>query len=49
MAKDIKGKDDAELFKKIRYDDYMLSAVIESYETLRDVIFALLDDEADRM
>ncbi|XP_030462869.1 callose synthase 7 isoform X2 [Syzygium oleosum] len=51
MAKDFKGKDkeDAELFKKIRYDPYMHSAVIECYETLRDIIYGLLEDEADRM
>jgi callose synthase len=49
MAKDFKGKDDVELFKKIKSDDYMRSAVIECYETLRDIIYALLEDESDRM
>ncbi|KAH7511386.1 hypothetical protein JRO89_XSUnG0206500 [Xanthoceras sorbifolium] len=49
MAKDFKGKDDAELFKKINNDDYMHSAVIECYETLRDIIYGLLEDEADKM
>uniref|UniRef100_A0A2N9IBD1 1,3-beta-glucan synthase n=2 Tax=Fagus sylvatica TaxID=28930 RepID=A0A2N9IBD1_FAGSY len=48
MAKDFKGKDDVELFKKIKSDDYMRSAVIECYETLRDIIYALLEDESDR-
>ncbi|XP_059452724.1 callose synthase 7-like isoform X2 [Corylus avellana] len=48
MAKDFKGKDDEELFKKIRSDDYMHSAVIECYETVRDIIFGLLEDEADK-
>lgn len=49
MAKDFKGKDDDELFKKIKTDRYMHSAVIECYETLRDVIYGLLKDEEDRM
>ncbi|XP_031393208.1 callose synthase 7 isoform X2 [Punica granatum] len=49
MAKDFKGKDDDELFRKIRSDPYMHSAVIECYETLRDIIYGLLEDEIDRM
>ncbi|KAM4105419.1 hypothetical protein ACJW30_06G231200 [Castanea mollissima] len=49
MAKDFKGKDDDYLFRKITSDDYMHSAVIECYETLRDIIYALLEDESDRM
>ncbi|KAL4622237.1 hypothetical protein ACB092_06G282900 [Castanea dentata] len=49
MAKDFKGKDDNGLFKKIRSDDYMHSAVIECYQTLRGIIFALLEDEVDKM
>lgn len=49
MAKDFKGKDDDELFKKIRNDGYMHSAVVECYETLRDIIYALMEDESDRM
>ncbi|KAL6144211.1 hypothetical protein ACLB2K_054906 [Fragaria x ananassa] len=49
MAKDFTGKSDEDLFKKIRNDDYMYSAVIECYETLRDIIFGLLEDEADKM
>ncbi|KAL6137186.1 hypothetical protein ACLB2K_062480 [Fragaria x ananassa] len=49
MAKDFTGKSDDDLFKKIRNDDYMYSAVIECYETLRDIIFGLLEDEADKM
>ncbi|XP_039044883.1 callose synthase 7-like [Hibiscus syriacus] len=49
MAKDFKKKDDTDLFKKIAADDYMHSAVIECYETLRDIIYNLLEDEADRM
>lgn len=48
MAKDFKGKEDAELFRKIKSDDYMFFAVIESYETLKKIIYALLEDEADR-
>ncbi|KAF8043493.1 hypothetical protein BT93_A1723 [Corymbia citriodora subsp. variegata] len=49
MAKDFKGKQDDDLFKKIENDPYMHSAVIECYETLRDIIYGLLEDEADRM
>lgn len=49
MAKDFKKKDDAELFKKIEADDYMHSAVIECYETLREILYKLLGDEADRL
>lgn len=49
MAKDFKGKEDADLFRKIKSDDYMYSAVIECYETLRDIVTALLNDEEDKM
>lgn len=49
MAKDFKGKDDDELFRKIQSDPYMQSAVIECYETLKDIIYGLLEDEADRL
>ncbi|OVA11586.1 Glycosyl transferase [Macleaya cordata] len=49
MAKDFKGKNDADLFKKIKNDDYMHSAVIECYETFRDILYGLLDDEGDRL
>lgn len=49
MAKDFKGKDDDDLFKKIKSDDYMYSAVIECYESLRDVIHGLLEDKDDKM
>ncbi|XP_074307762.1 callose synthase 7 isoform X3 [Silene latifolia] len=48
MAKDFKKKDDGELFSKIRDDDYMYSAVIECYETLREILFELLEDEDDK-
>ncbi|XP_022774628.1 putative callose synthase 6 isoform X2 [Durio zibethinus] len=49
MAKDFKKKDDAELFKKIAADDYMYSAVIECYQTLRDIILNLVVDAADNI
>ncbi|KAL0002256.1 hypothetical protein SO802_016037 [Lithocarpus litseifolius] len=49
MAKDFKGKDDDDLFRKITSDDYMHSAVIECYQTVRDIIYALLEDESDKM
>ncbi|KAG6783967.1 hypothetical protein POTOM_009649 [Populus tomentosa] len=47
MAKDFKGKEDAELYKKM--DDYMASALIECYESLRDIIYGLLEDDTDKM
>eukprot|EP00257_Ricinus_communis_P020162 XP_015579333.1 callose synthase 7 [Ricinus communis] len=46
MAKDFRQKEDAELYKKM--DDYMRSAITEAYETLRDIIYGLLEDDADR-
>lgn len=49
MAKDFKGKEDVDLFRKIKSDDYMYSAVIECYETLRDIVTELLEDEGDKM
>nr|WJO13371.1 callose synthase 7 [Lilium hybrid cultivar] len=49
MAKDFRGKEDADLFKKIKYDDYMWSAVIECYETFRDILYSLLANEDDRL
>lgn len=49
MAKDFKGKDDDDLFRKIRSDEYMYSAVIECYETLKDIVYGLLEDDADKM
>ncbi|XP_028797659.1 callose synthase 7, partial [Neltuma alba] len=49
MAKDFKGKEDEDLFRKIRNDEYMYSAVVECYETLREIIQNLLLDEEDRM
>ncbi|XP_052178586.1 callose synthase 7 isoform X2 [Diospyros lotus] len=48
MAKDFKGKEDADLFKKIKSDEYMYSAVIECYETLRDILHSLLKDPRDK-
>ncbi|KAJ0024873.1 hypothetical protein Pint_07747 [Pistacia integerrima] len=48
MAKGFKGNKDAELFKKIKIDAYMHSAIIECYEILRQILCGLLEDEADR-
>ncbi|XP_058195359.1 callose synthase 7 [Rhododendron vialii] len=48
MAKDFKRNSDTELLKKIENDEYMRSAVIECYETLRDLLYNLLEDEGDR-
>jgi len=49
MAKDFKKRDDSELFNKIKDDDYMYSAVIECYETLREIFFELLEDKDDKV
>lgn len=49
MAKDFKKKHDSELFNKIKDDDYMYSAVIECYETLREILFELLEDKDDKL
>ncbi|KAJ8749374.1 hypothetical protein K2173_018863 [Erythroxylum novogranatense] len=46
MAKDFRGKEDADLFKKM--DEYMHSAVIECYQTLRDIIYGLLENDLDK-
>lgn len=48
MAKDFKGKDDADLFKKITNDDFMHSAVIECYETLVDILLSLFNERDDQ-
>ncbi|CAA0816289.1 Callose synthase 7 [Striga hermonthica] len=48
MAKDFKEKEDADLFKKIKNDDFMYFAIIECYETLRDVLLGLLLDDGDK-
>jgi len=48
MAKDYKKDDDAELFKKIKSDGYMYSAVVECYETLKDIILSLLLGAEDK-
>jgi callose synthase len=48
MAKDYKKDDDADLFKKIKSDGYMYSAVVECYETLKDIILTLLLSAEDR-
>ncbi|XP_008791210.1 callose synthase 7-like isoform X2 [Phoenix dactylifera] len=48
MAKDFKGKDDAELIKKIENDTYMYAAVIECYESLKDLLYNFLIDEGDQ-
>ncbi|XP_022741586.1 callose synthase 7-like isoform X3 [Durio zibethinus] len=48
IAKDFKGKEDAEFIKLIKGDFYMHSVVIECYETVRCLIDGLLEDEADK-
>lgn len=48
MAKDFKGKEDTELFRKIKSDEYMCSSVIECYETLKYVLINLLRKEEDK-
>ncbi|RDX90563.1 putative callose synthase 6, partial [Mucuna pruriens] len=49
MAKDYKKETDDDLFRKIKSDGYMCSAVVECYETLKDIILSLLLDEEDRL
>lgn len=49
MAKDFKKKDYSELVKKIKDDDYMYSAVIECYQTLREILLELLEDTDDKL
>ena len=46
MAKDFKGKEDNDLFRKM--DDYMRWAVIECYESLGQIILDLWESEADK-
>ncbi|KAL0362534.1 UNVERIFIED_CONTAM: Callose synthase 7 [Sesamum calycinum] len=48
MAKDFKERDDTDLFRKIKNDDFMYFAIIECYETLRDVLLGLLLDDGDK-
>lgn len=49
MAKDYKKDDDAELFRKIKSDGYMYSAIVECYETLKEIILSLLLNVEDRL
>ncbi|TKY46783.1 Callose synthase 7 [Spatholobus suberectus] len=49
MAKDYKKETDGDLFEKIKKDGYMYSAVVECYETLKDIILNLLLDEEDKL
>lgn len=49
MAKDFRGKEDVELYRKISNYPYMSSAVAECYETLKDILYALLGDEEDKV
>ncbi|KAK4369085.1 hypothetical protein RND71_012877 [Anisodus tanguticus] len=49
MAKYFRGKEDADLFRKIKNDDFMRSAVIECYETLRYLLVGILEDKDDKM
>lgn len=48
MAKDFKGKEDADLFRKIQSDEFMFSAVIECYQTLSYLLHKILDSPEDR-
>lgn len=48
MAKDFKEKEDADLIRKIKNDDFMYFAIIECYETLKDLLLNLLLDEGDQ-
>ncbi|PIN25627.1 1,3-beta-glucan synthase/callose synthase catalytic subunit [Handroanthus impetiginosus] len=48
MAKDFKEREDGDLLRKIKNDDFMYFAIIECYETLRDVLLGLLVDEGEK-
>ncbi|EPS72207.1 hypothetical protein M569_02539, partial [Genlisea aurea] len=48
MAKDFTGRGDVEFIGKIKKDDFMYFAIIESYETLKDLLLWLLIDEEDK-
>lgn len=48
MAKDYKKKGDKELINKMKHDKYMISAVTECYETLRDILYELLIDQNEK-
>ncbi|XP_047947966.1 callose synthase 7-like [Salvia hispanica] len=48
MAKDFKEREDADLIRKIKNDDFMYFAIIECYESLRDLLLALLQDKGDK-
>ncbi|XP_073280004.1 callose synthase 7-like isoform X2 [Primulina huaijiensis] len=48
MAKDYNEREDADLFKKIKTDDFMYFAIIECYETLRDILIALLVNDGEK-
>ncbi|XP_076942454.1 callose synthase 7-like [Bidens hawaiensis] len=47
LAKDYKVKEDADLIRKINSDDYMRSAVIECYTTLKEILLGLFVDKRD--
>ncbi|XP_042485900.1 callose synthase 7-like isoform X2 [Macadamia integrifolia] len=52
MVRDFKwisDKRDNDIFNKVKSDDYMKSAVIECYETLRDILYGILGDDEDKM
>ncbi|XP_068494767.1 callose synthase 7-like isoform X2 [Phaseolus vulgaris] len=49
MAKDYKKETDDDLFKKIKSDGYMYSAVVECYETLKEIILHLLLEAEDKL
>ncbi|XP_078151052.1 callose synthase 7-like [Carex rostrata] len=47
-AKDFNKKGHSELEKKIENDSYMCDAVIECYQTLRDILYSLLKNKDDK-
>ncbi|CAH9107488.1 unnamed protein product [Cuscuta europaea] len=48
MVKDFKGIDDAELFGKIKSDEFMLSALIECFETLKGLLTEIVETADDK-
>ncbi|CAH9104298.1 unnamed protein product [Cuscuta epithymum] len=48
MVKDFKGIDDAELFRTIKNDEFMFSALIECFETLKGLLTEVVDTADDK-
>ncbi|XP_062105741.1 callose synthase 7-like [Humulus lupulus] len=49
LAIEFKGKNEGKLLKKIKRDAYMYSTVIECYQSLKEVISGLMEDNGDKI